>query len=143
MSELWVLLYHQLRHYKNEQAEPFKNTPGDEPEKPDVNETLVEINSNMGAMTILLQKLIESSFNRPTGHTETTSTGLAMDAPTGNIVTGPTGSSRNLPTRHIESTGKGMLSTSSQSSEPGPSIERKQGATDIERHSSEPPAKST
>ena len=72
----------------NEQTEPLESTPGDEPEKPDLSETLVEINSNMVAMTILLQKLVESSFNRPTGHAETTSTGPAMNVPTGIIVTG-------------------------------------------------------
>ena len=112
----------------NEQTEPFENAPGDEPEKPDLNETLVEINSNMGAMTILLQKLVESSFNRPTGHAETTSTGPAMNVPTGNILTGPTGSSMNVSTGHIESTGQGILSTSTQSAKPGPSNERKRGA---------------
>ena len=37
----------------NEQTEPFESTPGDEPEKPDLNETLAEINSNMGAMTFI------------------------------------------------------------------------------------------
>ena len=127
----------------NEQTEPFENTPGDEPEKPDLNETLVEINSNMGAMTILLQKLVESSFNRPTGHAETMSTGPAMNVPTGNIAAGPTGSSINVSTGHIESTGQGMLSTSDQSSKPGPSNERKRGTTGKEQNSSEPPAKST
>ena len=127
----------------NEQTEPFENTPGDEPEKPDLNETLVEINFNMGAMTILLQKLVESSFNRPTGHAETMSTGPAINVPTGNIATGPTGSSINVSTGHIESTGQGMLSTSDQSSKPGPSNERKWGATGKEQNSSEPLAKST
>eukprot|EP00112_Aurelia_sp_Birch-Aquarium-sp1_P021700 Seg5905.2 transcript_id=Seg5905.2/GoldUCD/mRNA.D3Y31 product="hypothetical protein" protein_id=Seg5905.2/GoldUCD/D3Y31 len=130
----------------NEQTEPLENTPGDEPEQPDLNETLVELNSNMGAMTFLLQKLVESSFNRPTGLTETTPTGLAMNMPTGDIE-GPTGSSMNRPTGHIESTGQGMLSTSSigsnQSSapKPGPSNERKRAATSKEHNQSEPPAK--
>eukprot|EP00112_Aurelia_sp_Birch-Aquarium-sp1_P019244 Seg472.5 transcript_id=Seg472.5/GoldUCD/mRNA.D3Y31 product="hypothetical protein" protein_id=Seg472.5/GoldUCD/D3Y31 len=132
----------------NEQTEPLENTPGDEPGKPDLNETLLELNSNMGATRyeILLQKLVESSFNRPTGLTETTPIGLAMNMPIGDIE-GPTGSSMNGPTSHIESTGQGMLSTSSigsnQSSAPKPGLsnKRKRAATSKEHNLSEPPAK--
>ena len=109
----------------------------------------MEINSNMGAMTFLLQKLVESSLHRPTGHTETTSTGLSMNIPTGNIEAGATGPSVNLPTGHIESTGQSLLSTSSSieneisAPKAGPSNERKRAATNNEQNTSEPPAKTT
>ena len=114
----------------NEQTEPLENTPGDEPEKPDFNETLVERNQfKYGRHDIFLRGLVESSFNRPNGHAETTRTGLAInDMPTRNIVTGSIGRTLNVSTGHIESTDQGMLSTSNQSSE---------------QNSSEPPAKST
>ena len=65
--------------------EPYESTPGDEPEQPEANikETLLELNSNMGAMTMLLRQLVESSFNRPTGLVQSMLTGRNLKSPTG------------------------------------------------------------
>ena len=126
--------------------EPYESTPGNEPEQPEANikETLLELNSDMGALTMLLRQLVESSFNQPTGLVQSMPTGRNLESPTGSSLNGPTGSDINLPTGHTESTGQNSLTADNDCSSPmsGPSNIRTWAASD-ELQTPEPPAKSS
>ena len=66
--------------------EPYKSMPDNEPEEPEasIKKTVLQVNSNMGTMTMLLGHLVKSSCNRPTGLVQTMPTGQNLEIPTGN-----------------------------------------------------------
>ena len=126
--------------------EPYKSMPGNELDQPgsNIKETLHQVNANMGTMTFLLQQLVESSINWPTGLMPFISTRQNIEIPTGKSAEGSTGSDGHFPIGHIESTRQTLPTTANDSLSPMPGLSNvKKRAASNELPTPAPPAKTS